>query len=138
MSSEEILTKVLEYNAKIFVFIVLFMYFSFSLYISYKIVPRLSDFTTVTMAELLVAGWLRIISIIFLFFYPLYTIVFLFSGVALELIMRYIFVAYGIFGILIGVFGLIFGFEKFLELFGLNLFKKENKVKRYRAKIKRK
>lgn len=123
----EVMNTQLEFQTKIFVFIVLLLYFLFSFYLSYRILPSGAKISSVRISELMFAAWLRILSVIFLFFYPLYTIVFLFSGVALEQIMGYMFFAYGIFGILIGVFGFIFGFERLLEMFGLNFFRKSRR-----------
>jgi len=119
----EVLNAQLEFNAKIIFFIILFVYLLWMLWYSYKIVPEISKYDKVMLSELLIAAYLRIISVIFLFFYPLYTLVFMFQGVALELIMRYLFIAYGITTTLIALFVMIFGFEKFLKLFGVDLFK---------------
>lgn len=125
----------IEFNTKIFIFIVLFLYFIVSLYISYRLFPSGSKPMDVPISHLVTAGWLRIISVVFLFFYPLYTLVFLFQGIALELILRYVFVAYGIFGMLIGVVGLIFGFEKFLNMIGLDFY--DTKGRKFRRKVRR-
>jgi len=128
----EVLNAQLEFNAKIIFFIILFVYLLWMLWYSYKIVPEISKYNKVMLSELLIAAYLRIISVIFLFFYPLYTLVFMFQGVALELIMRYLFIAYGITTTLIALFVMIFGFEKFLNLFGVDLFKQGSMKKAVR------
>lgn len=130
----EVMNTQLEFQTKLFVFCILFIYFLFCMWLSYRLLPAGADISSIRLSELMFAGWLRIISVIFLFFYPLYTIVFLFSGVALEQIMRYMFFSYGIFGLLIGVFGFIFGFERLLEMFGLNLFKSKNRRRMRRGR----
>ena len=132
-ASQELVMQVvqanIEFNTKVFFFLIILAYLLFSYWLSYRLLPAGADYRDVRLSELLFAGWLRILSMVFLFFYPLYTLVFMFQGIALELIMRYVFVTYGIFGVLLGIFGMIFGFEKFFELLGLDLFKSKTRRK---------
>lgn len=112
----------MEYNTKLITFFILFAFFAFSMWLSFKLFPSGSKPTDINFSTLIIAVVLRIVSFIFIALFPLYFGLFMYRAIAFEVIMRYIFVAYGIMFTSLTVLGFIMGIEKLAQMFGLPVF----------------
>lgn len=108
-----------EYTTKLLLFFILLIGFLFMFWYSYKVIPRISNIRDYNLSIIIIVLLMRVLSLLFLFLFPLWFTVFSYRGVALEVIMRYLFYAYGVIITIFGIVGFIFGFEILLRFLGL-------------------
>lgn len=111
-----------EYNAKLFVLILIFFYMVFMWWYSYRIVPAGTRIGDIDFSELIRGISLRYSSSIIILLYPLFSI-FLFRGYSFSEMTGLLWGFYSIVFVFVMIYGFVFGWEKVADMFNLNVFK---------------
>jgi hypothetical protein len=136
-ASQDFVLSVIDYQQefviKIILLFILLISFIAMFYYSFKLIPNVNDTFSYPLSTILFTYVLRLLPLVFVPLFPLYFVVFTYRTIALEIMMRYLFVSYGIAFALFGIFGMIFGFERLLRIFGLPYIATKN-LRRVRRK----